>query len=81
MDYLKFLKRQNQETEKLELAKNLKVVADEERVQYPDIRIDRSESEKIADANFSKDERVTPKPDSPPAEVMKPVYPTPYSKQ
>ena len=53
MDYLKFLKRQNKETEKLELAKNLKVVADEERVQYPDIRIDRSESDKIADANFS----------------------------
>ena len=52
MDYFKFLKRQNQEAEKLELAKNLKVVADEERVRYPDIRIDRSESEKIAAANF-----------------------------
>ena len=55
MDYLKFLKWQNQETEKVELAKKLKAVADEEKIRYPEIRFDRSENEKIAAVDFSKD--------------------------
>ena len=66
MDYLNFLKRQNQETEKLELARNMR---DEEKQRYPAIRIERSESEKIAAAGFSKDENVTP---SHPADMVTP---------
>ena len=54
MDYLNFLKRQNKEAEKLELAKK----SDEEKFRYPDIRIERSESEKIAADDYSKDQRV-----------------------
>ena len=53
MDYLRFLKRQNQDTERLEMAKN------------PDIRIERSESEKFSAVDNSKDFRVTPTPHSP----------------